>query len=91
MSVCRAGGGEVDRRWPHSGSAASSTALGLTHAPSHKHPDAVQIGGQYRQCNGVCKPIGAVRAHPVEAAMLEVVDGRLDRRVLAPCLGKCWR
>ena len=30
------GGGEVRRRWPRSGSAASSTSFGLTHAPSHK-------------------------------------------------------
>ena len=34
----------------------------------------MQVGGQYRQCNGVCKPIGAVGAHPVETAMLEVVE-----------------
>ena len=79
------------RRWPRSGSAASSTSFGLTHAPSHKQTDAVQVGGQYRQCNGVCKPIGAVGAHPVETAMLKVVDCRLDRRVLAPGLGECLR
>ena len=36
------------------------STFGLTHAPSHKQTDAVQVGGQYRQCNGVCKPIGAV-------------------------------
>ena len=51
----------------------------------------MQVGGQYRQCNGVCKPIGAVGANPIETAMLEVVDCRLDRRVLAPCLGECFR
>ena len=74
---------------PRSGSAASSTSsFGLTHAPSHKHTDAVQVRGQYRQCHRVCKPIGTVGAHPVETAMLKVVDGRLDRRVLAPGLGK---
>ena len=84
VSVCRAGGGEVRRRWPRSGSAASSTSFGLTHAPSHKQTDAVQVDGQYRQCNGVCKITGAVGAHPVETAMLKVVDCRLDRRVLAP-------
>ena len=68
------GGGEVRRRWPWSGSAASSTSFGLTHAPSHKQTDAVQVGGQYRQCNGVCKPIGAVGANPTETTMLKVVD-----------------
>ena len=91
VSVCRAGGGEVRRRWPRSGSAASSTSFGLTHAPSHKQTDAVQVGGQYRQCNGVRKPIGTVGANPIETAMFKVVDCRLDRRVLAPCLGKCLR
>ena len=77
------GAGEVRGRWPRSGSAASSTSFGLTHAPSHKQTDAVQVGGQYRQCNGVRKPIGAVGAHSVETAMLKVVDCRLD--------AGCWR
>ena len=85
------GAGETRRRWPWSGSAASSTSFGVTHATSHKQTDAVQVGGQYRQCNGVCKSIGAVGAHPVETAMLEVVDCRLDRRVLASCLGEYLR
>ena len=30
----------------------------------HKQTDAVQVGGQYRQCNGVRKPIGAVESAP---------------------------
>ena len=50
-----------------------------------------RLAGQYRQCDGVRKPIGAVGAHPVETAMLKVVDCRLDRRVLAPGLGKWLR
>ena len=66
-------------------------ACGVTHATSHKQTDAKQVGGQYRQCNGVCKSIGAVGAHPVETAMLKVVDRRLDRRVLASCLGEFLR
>ena len=70
--------GRYPNRWPRSGSAASSPSFGLTQAPSHKHTDAVQVRGQYRQGNRVCKPIGAVGAHPVETAMLKVVDGRLD-------------
>ena len=48
-------------------------SFGLTHAPSHKQTDAVQVRGQYRQCNGVCKPIGAVGANPIETAMLKLV------------------
>ena len=84
-------GGELRRRWPRSGSAASSTSFGLTHALSHKQADAVQVSGQYRQCNSVRKSIGAVGANPTETTMLEVVDCRLDRRVLASCLGECLR
>ena len=34
-------------------------------------------------------PIGAAGANPVETTMLKVVDGRFDRRVLAPGLGEC--
>ena len=58
---------EIRRRRPWSGSAVPSTPFGVTHALSHEHTDTMHVGGQYRQCNSVCKPpIGVVGANPVD-------------------------
>ena len=49
-----------------------------------EQPDAMQVGGQYLQCDGAHEAVGAMASDTVEPPMLQPIDGRLDRRMRTP-------
>ena len=55
--------------------------------PEHAS-EPMQVGGEHRQGDGPLEAICSAASDAVEPAMLQGVDGRLDRRVFAPRGGK---
>ena len=44
----------------------------------------MQVGGQYRQCDGAREAVGAMAADTVEPPVFQPIDGRLDCQMRTP-------
>ena len=73
--------------FPPVGPTAAPSGGGSSPRPAQRpapqqQPEAVEVEGQHREGDDAGKAVRAVGPHPVKAAVLEVVDRRLDRWML---------
>ncbi len=79
-----AGSGKALQQRARSGGALQA----LAPLADQQQAEAVDVRRQYRQRHGAGKALRTVRAHPIQAAVLEVVDRRFHRRMPAAHLRK---
>ncbi len=68
----------------------SSQSLPAPHLPSfpQKPSEPAAVRGERREGCGAGEAVAAMAPHPVETAMLKVIDRRFDRRMLTAGLGE---